>query len=89
MCGKPVIGADIGPTRDVIYDGVDGLLVMANDSTALAEKIIALLSDPLRREQMGQSGKNKALARFTWDRIIDKMEHIYRDVVEGTKKPCP
>ena len=72
MCGKPVIGADIGPTRDVIHDGVDGLLVKPNDSTALAEKIIALLSDPLRREQMGQSGRKKTLARFTWDRIIDK-----------------
>jgi glycosyltransferase involved in cell wall biosynthesis len=65
MCGKPVIGADIGPTRDVIHDGVDGLLVKPNDFTALAEKIIALRSDPLRREQMGQSGKNKTLARFT------------------------
>ena len=89
MCGKPVIGADIGPTRDVIHDGVDGLLVKPNDSTALAEKIIALLSDPLRREQMGQSGKKKTLARFTWNRIIDKMEYVYRDVVEGTKKPRP
>jgi glycosyltransferase involved in cell wall biosynthesis len=87
MCGKPVIGADIGPTRDVIHDGVDGVLVKPNDSTALAENIIALLSDPLRREQMGQSGRKKTLARFTWERIIDKMEHIYRDVVEGTKKP--
>ena len=89
MCGKPVIGADIGPTRDVIHDGVDGVLVKPNDPTALAEKIIALLSDPLRREQMGQSGKKKTLARFTWNRIIDKMEHIYRDVVGGTKKPRP
>ena len=89
MCGKPVIGADIGPTRDVIHDGVDGLLVKPNDSPALAEKIIALLSDPLRREQMGQSGKKKTLARFTWNRIIDKMEYVYRDVVEGTKKPRP
>lgn len=85
MCGKPVIGADIGSTREVIHDGVDGVLVKPNDPTALAEKIIALLSDPLRREQMGQSGRKKTLARFTWDRIIDKMEHIYRDVVEGTK----
>ena len=87
MCGKPVIGADIGPTREVIHDGVDGVLVKPNDPAALAEKIIALLSDPLRREQMGQSGRQKTLARFTWDRIIDKVEHIYCDVVEGTKKP--
>ncbi|HKU51786.1 MAG TPA: glycosyltransferase family 4 protein, partial [Nitrospira sp.] len=87
MCGKPVIGADIGPTRDVIHDGVDGVLVKPNDPTALAKNIIALLADPLRREQMGQSGHKKTLARFTWDRIIDKMEHIYREVVEETPKP--
>ena len=87
MCGKPVIGADIGPTRDVIHDGVDGVLVKPNDPTALAGNIIALLSDPLRREQMGQSGRNKTLAQFTWDRIIDKMEHVYREVVGETPKP--
>lgn len=84
MCGKAVIGADIGPTRDVIDDGVDGVLVKPNDPTALAEHIISLLSDPLRRGRMGQSGRRKTLALFTWDRIVDKMEHIYRGVVEGT-----
>ena len=87
MCGKPVIGADIGPTRDVIHDGVDGVLVKPNDPAALAEHIIALLSDPVRREQMGQSGRNKTLTQFTWDRIIDKMEHVYREVVGETPKP--
>jgi glycosyltransferase involved in cell wall biosynthesis len=86
MCGKPVIGADIGPTRDVIHDGVDGVLVKPNDPTALAERIIALLSDPVRREQMGQSGRNKTLTQFTWDRIIDKVERVYCEVVGETQK---
>lgn len=86
MCGKPVIGADIGPTRDVIHDGVDGLLVKPNNSAALAENIISLLSDPLRREQMGQSGRKKTLARYTWDKIIDQMEGLYWGVVEGRQE---
>lgn len=86
MCGKPVIGADIGPTRDVIHDGVDGVLVKPNDPTGLAEKIIALLSDPLKREQMGQSGRQKTLALFTWDRIVEEMERIYRDVTNGAMR---
>ena len=86
MCGKPVIGADIGPTREVICNGVDGVLVKPNDSAALAEHIIALLSDPVRREQMGQSGRNKTLAQFTWGRIVDKMEHVYHEVVGETPK---
>lgn len=53
--------ADIGPTRDVIHDG--GRILVKTDPTALAEHIIALLSDPLRREQM--SGRKKTLAHFT------------------------
>ena len=84
-CALPI--SDIGPTRDVIHDGVDGVLVKPNDPTALAENIIALLSDPLRREQMGQSGRNKTLAQFTWGRIIDTMEQVYREVVGETPKP--
>ena len=87
MCGKPVIGARIGPTSDVIDDGVNGLLAKPNDPGDLAAKLLELLSDPGKRERMGQNGRTKTLERFTWDRIIDKMEHIYRDVVEGTKKP--
>lgn len=84
MCGKPVIGARIGPTSDVIDDGVDGLLAKPDDPGDLAAKLLELLSDPGKRERLGKNGRTKILKRFTWDRIIDKMEHIYRDVVDGT-----
>ena len=76
-------GARIGPTSNVINEHVDGLLVDPADPDDLADKILELLSDPSKREQMGRSGKNKTLARFTWDRIIDEMERIYRDVTKG------
>ncbi|MEQ1844379.1 MAG: glycosyltransferase family 4 protein, partial [Nitrospira sp.] len=77
VCGKPVIGADIGPTRDVIQNGVDGLLAKPDDPNDVAEKIVELLLDQRKREQMGQNGRAKTLARYTWDRIIDRMENIY------------
>lgn len=81
MCGKPVIGARIGPTRDVIDDGVDGLLAKPDDPDELAEKIIELLSDPVKRERMGLNGRTKTLARFTWKHVIGRMEQIYFEVV--------
>ena len=87
MCGKPVIGADIGPTRDVIAEGVDGLLAKPDDPADLAVKLLELLSDPEKRKRMGQNGRIKTLERFTWDRITEKMEHIYRNVIEETTKP--
>ena len=63
MCGKPVTGADVGSTRDVIHDGFEGILVTPNGPPALVKNIIALLFDSLRREQIGQSGFKKTLAR--------------------------
>jgi glycosyltransferase involved in cell wall biosynthesis len=87
ICGKPVIGARIGPTSNVINEGVDGLLADPADPDDLAEKLLELLSDPSMRERMGRNGKSKTLARFTWDRIIEEMERIYRNVVEGTARP--
>ncbi len=83
VCGKPVIGARIGPTSNVINEHVDGLLVDPADPVDLAGKILELLSDPSKRERMGHSGRNKTLTRFTWDRIIDEMERIYGDVTNG------
>jgi len=87
MCGKPVIGARIGPTSAVIDDGVDGLLAKPYDPDDLAAKLVELLSDPEKRERMGQNGRTKTLNRFTWNQIVDKMEHIYRDVVDETTMP--
>ncbi len=83
ICGKPVIGARIGPTSDVIDDGVDGLLARPNDAGDLAAKLLELLSDPGKRERMGRNGRAKTLKRFTWELITDKMEQLYRRVVAG------
>lgn len=80
-CGKPVIGARIGPTECVIEEGVDGLLVAPDDAAGLACKIIELLSDPAKRARMGRSGHDKTFARFTWDQVTDKVERLYRDLV--------
>lgn len=80
MCGKPVIGSRIESTACVIDDGVDGELVTPGDPESLATSVMRLLSDQATREQMGAAGRSKALAHFTWDRIADKIEHIYTTV---------
>src|SRR4051794_33321157 len=44
--GTPVIASDIAGYRDVVTDGVDGLLVPRGDATALAESLRDLALDP-------------------------------------------
>lgn len=83
MCGKPVIGARIGPTSNVIDDGKDGLLAKPDDPTDLAAKLLELLADPDKRKRMAQNGRTKTLKYYTWERIIDRTEQVYQNVVDG------
>jgi glycosyltransferase involved in cell wall biosynthesis len=77
-CQKPVIGSRIGSTECVIDDGVDGALVTPEDPHDLARSIVRLLSDRDTRERMGRAGHAKTVARFTWDKVADKVEQIYQ-----------
>lgn len=80
LCQKPVIGARIGSTQCVIDDGVDGLLVDPKSPEDLAEKIITMLSDRDKREKMGMAGYSKTIARYTWDKVVDRVEALYKDL---------
>src|SRR5262249_55156858 len=51
--GTPVIASDIAGYRDVVRDGVDGVLVPRGDATALAETLRDMWLDPARRATMG------------------------------------
>ena len=44
--GTPVVASDIAGYRDVVRDGVDGMLVPAGDAVELGEALGALASDP-------------------------------------------
>lgn len=78
---KPVVGADIPSVRDVIDDGVNGFLVPLRAAT-LADKLVKLLNDRELATRMGQSGCAKTLERYTWPRIAQRTEEVYREVLD-------
>lgn len=86
LCGRPVIGARIPAIECVIDHGVDGLLVAPRSASAIADALIALLADPERRDRMAAAGREKTLARFTWDRVTDRVEAAYRATVGRTRR---
>jgi glycosyltransferase involved in cell wall biosynthesis len=72
-----VIGARAGGVPDVIADGSDGLLVRYGDPEQLADAIGGLLANPERRQQMGAAGRAKVLATLTWDRVYQRAQAVY------------
>ncbi|HEX2022378.1 MAG TPA: glycosyltransferase family 4 protein [Candidatus Thermoplasmatota archaeon] len=82
-CGVPCVATRVGGAPEVVADGETGALVAYGDEAALAHEIDALLADPARRRRMGEAGRRRALASFTWDAVVDRTVEIYREVAKA------
>jgi glycosyltransferase involved in cell wall biosynthesis len=74
---RPVIASAVGGLPEIVADGKTGLVVPPADAEALAEAIVALVSDLPRAEAMGRAGRDRALVEFTPQRCVDRVEGLY------------
>lgn len=82
-CGLPVIGADSPGIREVIDDGVTGLLCRT-DSTSIAKAIQTVLGDDALRARLGAAAREQILGENALERIVD-MEF---DLLSGLAAHC-
>lgn len=75
---------DNGP-RDIIRDGVDGLLVEPEDCQALADAIVRLASDPSLRAEMSRRAI-EVRERFSETRIMKQWESLLHDSLRKRSK---
>ena len=78
--GTPVVASNIAGYRDVVRDGVDGVLVPAADPRALAEALRDLWEEPERRARMAQAAAED-VKRFAWSRVADEVMEAYKEAI--------
>jgi phosphatidyl-myo-inositol alpha-mannosyltransferase len=79
--GTPVVASDIAGYRDVVRDGVDGVLVPRGDAQALAEALRDLWEDPVRRAAMARAAA-LGVQRFAWQRVAAQVMEAYEEAIE-------
>lgn len=84
--GTPVVASDIAGYRDVVRDGVNGMLVPRGDAQALAEALRDLWEEPVRRAAMARAAALGA-ERFAWPRVAAQVMEAYEDAIE-TPEPA-
>jgi glycosyltransferase involved in cell wall biosynthesis len=84
--GVPVIATDIRGCRQVVVDGETGHLFPAGDAAALAEAVSGLVVDPVRRREMGDEARARALVEFDDRRVIATTLDTY-DWLLGARSP--
>jgi glycosyltransferase involved in cell wall biosynthesis len=79
--GRAIVATAVGGIPDVIQDGVDGLLVPAQDPAAIAEAVARLLSDAELRARLG--GAAAAAVEDNWNvrTTAGSYELLYRQVL--------
>ena len=78
--GTPVVASNIAGYRDVVRDGVDGVLVPAADPRALAEALRDLWEEPERRARMARAAAED-VKRFAWSRVADEVMDAYKEAI--------
>jgi glycosyltransferase involved in cell wall biosynthesis len=80
--GLPIIATDIRGCRQVVTDGVNGLLVPTHSPTALAAAVSTLADDNARRTAMGHAGLAKARTEFDQQQVIELTLATYRRLLD-------
>ncbi|MBS7612398.1 glycosyltransferase [Candidatus Bathyarchaeota archaeon] len=79
--GKPVIASKVGGLRDLVVDGLMGMLVKPEDVEQLAESLRLMLDDLNRARDMGLAGRRFVEENFPLERVVDKLEELYEEVI--------
>ena len=81
--GKPAVGTRVDGIAELIVHDECGLLVPPQDSDALAEALIRLLSDADLRRRMGQSARERIATEFDGRAMAKGTEAIYEQLAEA------
>lgn len=76
--GLPVIACDVRGSRQVVADGMTGMLVPAGRSRAIARAVAQLHDAPGTRRAMSQAAVKRARRHFDQNRVIDLTLGVYR-----------
>lgn len=66
-CGLPVVVTENVGAKDIVLDGVNGFIVKAGDSVALANRLKYLQNNPVERQKMGLAALESVKNGFTWN----------------------
>lgn len=85
---KPVVATDVGSVYEAVSNEITGYLVPARDSGSLAQKILILLENREKREEMGRAGRKHVQERFSLERMLDSLEELYKELYYPGGEVC-
>lgn len=82
-CARPIVTVPVGGIPEVVFDGVNGLLVPPGDVVKIAEALSRSIDDPALAGRLGESGRRIVEERFSATSQTAQVEHFYDVIMKG------
>jgi glycosyltransferase involved in cell wall biosynthesis len=82
---KPIVATNVGGNKELVIDGVTGILVPPGDPYSLSEAIHKLITDIKTRETMGISAREYVEKRFSVLDMVRKTEELYENLINAKR----
>ena len=76
--GLPAVVTDVGALREIVIDNETGYVVPPASPEVLADKILELVDNPVRRQQFGARAREHVVQRFSEASVLSKYIGLYR-----------
>ena len=80
-CGLPHCNHRSSGCRDIVHDGVNGLLIPTGDRQALVNALKRLLDNPELSQRMGMNGRQRVIEEFSLERVISMHFMVYQSTL--------
>ncbi len=81
--GRPMLATDTSGCREIVIDGVTGILVPPRDVAALADGLEALARDKTRRQRLGAAARDLVEREFSETLVVERTLALYRALCAG------
>ncbi|MCA9310972.1 MAG: glycosyltransferase family 4 protein [Phycisphaerales bacterium] len=83
LSGVPVVATHVDGTSEAVLDPVSGRLVTPGDLVGLQRAIVETVARIDRARTGALKGREFCLGRFGAERMVDELERIYSETIEG------
>ncbi|MCK5862414.1 MAG: glycosyltransferase [Candidatus Hydrogenedentes bacterium] len=81
--GVPVVAAEAGGAKEMVIPNETGHLVPVRDASALAQAIIAALTDRDGALRMAEAGRRIAQEKFSVERMVEQTIAVYQELMQA------
>lgn len=84
LAGVPVITSNIGGMKELVHDGVHGLLFEVKNSKDLAQKMLSIIEDPQQLSVFRENLRNQSIQSI--DEHAHELAEVYQELLSASEQ---